>query len=369
MKRRQASENLLPGLLTEPTRLSALGLRDWDRLLPLARRAGVLGRLHSELARRELLPALPAPVLPHLQAGAIIAEEHARKIRWEVNRLQRALSAAPPPIVLLKGAAYLMAGLPCAQGRLVADVDILVPKEHLQEVEQALLQHGWETAELDDYDRQYYRRWMHELPPLRHRLRGTVVDLHHAILPETSRLKPAPAKLFAAACPLKGTPFLLLAPADMVLHSAAHAFYDGDLSNSLRDLLDLHDLLQHFGTAPAFWETLPQRAYELDLARPLFYALRYTQRFMATPVPPAALAALAAAGPPPPIRWLMDSLLERSVAALEQAPSMTTAGARWLLYVRSHWLRMPPWLLAGHLLRKTGKRLRGRFPQANQADG
>jgi hypothetical protein len=33
--------------------------------------------------------------------------------------------------------------------------------------------------------------------------------------------------------------------------------------------------------------------------------------------------------------------------------------ARWLLYVRSHWLRMPPWLLTRHL---TIKALRHWFP-------
>lgn len=368
MKRQIFAKSLsLLNLLTEPARLTDLDLSEWDRLLPRARRAGVLGRLHSQLARQGGLSAIPAPAKPHLEAGAIIAEEHARKIRWEVNRIQRALSDVSSPIVLLKGAAYLLAGLPCAEGRLVADVDILTPREHLPRVEQALLRHGWETVDLDDYDQSYYRRWMHELPPLRHRLRGVVVDVHHTILPVTSRLKPDPAKLFAQAQPLPGTRFLLPAPTDMVLHSAAHAFYDGDLSNPLRDLLDLHELLLHFGAAPMFWQTLPQRAQELDLARPLYYALRYARRFMGTPIPPAAFAALEPAGPKAPTRRLMDALLDRSVAAGEQRSA--NAGALWLLYLRSHWLRMPPWLLTGHLLRKAGKRLRGRWPQPNQAGG
>ena len=241
-------------------------------------------------------------------------------IRWEVNRIQRALLDVVVPVVLLKGAAYVMAGLPCAQGRLAADVDILVPKEHLTLVEQALRRHGWETVELDDYDQQYYRRWMHELPPLRHRLRGTVVDLHHTILPETSRLKPDPAKLFANALPLEGTPFFVLAPPDMVLHSAAHAFHDGELSNSLRDLLDLHDLLSHFGKDPGFWEALPGRAQKLDLSRPLFYALRYTQRFLETPVPPAVTAAMRPAAPSWPVLRLMDSLLDRVCCPTSNLP-------------------------------------------------
>ena len=242
-------ERLLQTLI-DPKSLLRVNLREWDHLLPLARRTGVLGRFYPTLRGYGLLDSVPPPVLPHLEAAAVIAQEHERMIRWEVNRIQRALVKLAVPIILLKGAAYVMAGLPCARGRLVSDVDILVPKEQVVVVEQALTQHGWDIITADAYDQQYYRRWMHELPPLRHRLRGTVVDLHHTILPETSRLKPDPAKLFANARPLEGTPFFVLAPTDMVLHSAAHAFHDGELSNSLRDLLDLHDLLSHFGTDP-----------------------------------------------------------------------------------------------------------------------
>jgi hypothetical protein len=41
--------------------------------------------------------------------------------------------------------------------------------------------------------------------------------------------------------------------------------------------------------------------------------------------------------------------------------------ARWLLYVRSHWIRMPPGLLARHLGFKAYLRLRQRLAPA--ADG
>jgi hypothetical protein len=33
--------------------------------------------------------------------------------------------------------------------------------------------------------------------------------------------------------------------------------------------------------------------------------------------------------------------------------------ARWLLYIRAHWLKMPPMLLARHLLYKAYLRVRG----------
>ena len=70
-------------------------------------------------------------------------------IRWEVDRIQFALRSIESPILLLKGAAYLLADLPLAQGRLVSDVDILVPEASLHQVEAALLAAGWGSLKLD----------------------------------------------------------------------------------------------------------------------------------------------------------------------------------------------------------------------------
>jgi hypothetical protein len=351
--------NLLLHALSHPDCLQHLSLRDWDQLLPLVRKAGVMGRIYFQLADRGQLECIPPPVLPHLEAAAIIAIEHERMLRWEVNRIQRALIDTTISTVLLKGAAYVLADLPCARGRMVADVDFMVPKDKLTRVEQALRSQGWEPVKLDEYDQSYYRRWMHELPPLRHRLRGTVVDVHHTILPETSRLKPNPALLLMNAQTIGNGRLQVLAPADMVLHAAAHTFHDGELSHSLRDLVDLHALLCHFGTTVNFWEDLLSRARILDLERPLFYTLRYTRRLLGTPVPDPIMAASQDLAPLWPVRMLMDRLVNQTLSA-QQASGPGTAVAGWLLYLRSHWLRMPPLLLTRHLLRKAGKRLQYR---------
>lgn len=359
----------LPDVLAKPQLLQECSLRDWDRLLPWARRVGIVAKFYTYLEAQGQLDRIPTPVQPHLEAAAIIAGEHERRTRWECNRIQRALFDLPDrdfPVILLKGAAYAMSNLPCAHGRLVSDVDILVPKPHLATIEQVLRQHGWDTVKKSDYDETYYRQWMHELPPMRHRLRGAIVDVHHTILPETSRLKPDPAKLFAASRPLPGTPFGTLCPTDMVLHSATHAFQD-ELANPLRDLLDLHELFAYFGERePDFWATLPQRARQLDLTRPLFYALRYTQRFLDTPVPHSVTQALDHAAPPRPVLALMDRLVDQ-VTQAEYPRRAGPAMARWLLYIRSHWLRMPPLLLARHLSRKALIRWQARRRNSNQA--
>src|SRR4029077_2269222 len=129
------------------------------------------------------------------------------------------------------------------------------PLDKLHEVEAALMLHGWFSTHDNAYDQKYYRQWMHELPPLQHNVRMSVLDVHHAILPPTSRLKPDSAKLLSAAQPIARMPGLrVLAPTDMVLHSATHLFHNEDLTHGLRDLADLDSLVRLFGAQADFWD-------------------------------------------------------------------------------------------------------------------
>jgi hypothetical protein len=146
---------------------------------------------------------------------------------------------------------------------------------------------------------------------------------------------------------------LTLGPAEMVAHSATHLFNEGEFGRSLRDLVDLDLLLRHFGSEAEFWTSLLSRARELDLARPVFYALRYAQRILGTPVPGPIMAAASAAGPGALMRPVMDALFERALSAEDlEHPERAVAIARFMLYVRGHHLRLPPRMLLPHLVRK-----------------
>ena len=289
-----------------------------------------------------------------LESGIAQSKVHEKGIAWEVNRLTRALRGVDCPVVLLKGGAYVMANLPAGRGRLVSDLDILVPRERLDEVEKTLLTHGWEYLKEDEYDDRYYRNWTHELPPLRHRDRLFMLDVHHSILPPLGNLKPDPLLLIAAARPIRDSRFLVLCPEDMVLHSAAHLFQDGEMAGGVRDLTDLDLLFRHFDAEePGFWERLVPRAEQLHLTRPLYYASRYTRRLLETPIPASVKVAIDRFMPITPIRFTMDSLTNRALIP----PDADTH--RWdielanlLLLIRGHWLKMPLPILARHLTHK-----------------
>jgi len=189
---------------------------------------------------------------------------------------------------------------------------------------------------------------MHELPPLRHRDRRSTVDVHHAILPRTSRLKPSSERLIERAERRNG--LYVLCPSHMVLHGAAHLFHDGEIAGAIRDLVDLDQLLREFGRDPAFWTDLMQEAKVLGLGRSSYYALRYAVNWFNTPVPPEVLEETARHAPPWPVGLLMDLLVTRSISG---ASGHLSRAAALALYVRSHWLRMPPLQVVRHLTRKS----------------
>lgn len=340
--------------------LPALTLPQWEGLVRQARQADLLARIAVQLEAAGLWHEVPPAPRAHFDAARRVAGAQRDEVLREIDHLRQALAPLGLPVLLLKGAAYLAADLPSAAGRVFSDTDILVPKARLPEVESALMMRGWMSTHHSAYDQRYYRQWMHELPPLQHLQRRTMLDVHHTILPETARLKPDARKLIAAARPVAGMDGVsVLAPVDMVLHSMTHLLHNEELSHGLRDLSDLDLLLRHFGATVDFWTELVERAREMDLARPLHYALHSAHRILGTPVPQHTLAAAAQAAPAWPLSSLMDALWWRALRSQhETAAPRWTGAALFLLYVRAHWMRMPPLLLARHLGIKAWKRAR-----------
>ena len=324
---------LLTGALRDPENFHT---DDWTGLIAAARAEQLIGSLAFRLEGQ----AMPAKVEAIFEA----IRQEARQVRtqalWEAEMCRRATAPLGVPVILLKGTAFYAAGLDAAEGRSVGDLDILVPHERIEEVEQVLLAAGWERVkDSEGYDDLYYRRWMHELPPLVHRTRDRMIDVHHTILPPTARPTPDAAALIADSMELESG-LRILSPADIIVHAAAHLLADGDMAGGLRNLWDIDRLIRQFAAAdPDFWPTLAERARLHQLARPVALALRLSARLYGTPVDRTVAG-----------RWhLRDRLFQARLLARNGWGQETRKALRFAVYVRSHWLRMPPLMLARHL--------------------
>jgi hypothetical protein len=288
----------------------------------------------------------------------MLARFQGHTARYQLGVLADVLAPLGIPLVALKGAAYRLQGLRCADGRFTSDVDLMVPRRHLEAAEARLKEAGWAFKELDPYDERYYRTWAHELPPMRSSGHYLELDLHHTILPLTGRIQPDADALFAASVPTQHTVIRVLCPADQVLHACAHLAQDSDFVERLRDVVDVDALVREFSDLRGFWDALLERAVLHGLQRPLWYALRYSIRWLGTPVPGQAQSRMQRWAPSGVVRSAMDWLVPRS--ALPDDPDRgAPVGARFArtaLLIRSHWLRMPPGLLLRHLLEKGVRR-------------
>lgn len=328
---------LLVRSLADPASVGGLGEAEWTALLTVARAELLLGSLAHRL---ENVP-VPDQVSMILHDARRSAAVLGTQMLWEAEMARRALAGIDVPVILLKGTAFAAAKLDAACGRSIGDVDVLVPREALDRVEAALLEAGWEWVKANVYDQLYYRKWMHELPPLIHRSRDRMIDVHHTILPLTARPHPDAKALIEASVPLTNG-LRVLSPPDMIIHAAAHLLADGDLAGGLRNLWDIDRLVREFEGQPDFWQRLGDRAAHHGLVKFVARALRLARLLYDTPVD-ASLAGASALTDP----WYVRRLLARDGWGRERKKTL-----RHIFYIRSHWIRMPPLLLARHLLIK-----------------
>lgn len=352
-------------VLRNPHRMTELSPLQWTEMMRRTRRNGLIGRLASYAAELGIIDELPPAVQRQIRSVAVLVASNHRMLIWEMDRIKRALKGIDAPVVMLKGAAYVLGEHRLAEGRVCSDIDIMVRREDLETVEKALQDYGWIGGEPGTYNDRYYRKWMHEIPPMRHRERLTVVDLHHNILPLTARIQINASAFIDRSRPSPEPRFLIFAPVDLVIHAAVHMMYDGDLNERLRDLLDIHEMLIEFSEDPAFFTELMSRARRRRVQRPVFYALYFSAKLLGTSIPPALWNEGAGGRPNALILSIMSRIVPHALMPdlPDKKPSRKVRRARFLLFIRSHWLRMPPFMLLRHLAIKA---VMGMLPNKNQ---
>ncbi|MET0309323.1 MAG: nucleotidyltransferase family protein [Sphingomonas sp.] len=337
---------LLAAVLREPVQAEGLSAGDWTALFAVARAEQLIGTL----AYRIQGLTMPRAAARLVEDAIASAEQGRTAALWEAEMARRALAGLDMPIVLLKGTAYAAAGLSPSTGRAIGDLDILVPRGRIEEAEAALLAAGWEWVKPDPYDDAYYRQWMHELPPLIHRDRDRMIDVHHTILPLTARIRPDAEGLLAGSIALE-TGLRILSHEDMVIHAAAHLIADGDLAGGMRNLWDIDRLVREFSEHDGdFCLSVYEEAWRHGLLPAVMRAFRLAEALYGTPVKSYSS----------PIRVSLepkrsDGLFLRRLTARDSWGRSTRKLTQLGFYVRSHWLRMPPLMLARHLWTKYRK--------------
>lgn len=331
---------LIP-LLIAPN--SAPGISDdaWNQIIRESRQSQTLGQLAAALRSANTIDLVPPAVQRHLHLAHITSQARSAAATAEISTIRRELTPQIP-IMLLKGCAYVAAGDLNGNGRLFSDIDLLVARDHLGRTETSLLAAGWMGKRVNTYDQRYYREWTHEIPPLEHVRRHTVVDLHHAIVPPVSRYSFDVQEIWDNAEEI--FPGIYIPSAiDRVIHCAIHLIQEGEASKVFRDLYDLHLLVCQHCPDPEKTSRMFQRADHLglgDLVRPAVSAAQ--QIFFSAKTPGLSTT-----------NWLTTTLAIAAISHHDTSVSpISKKIAGWLLLAHSHWMKLPLHLLAAHLWHK-----------------
>ncbi|MFC4700123.1 nucleotidyltransferase family protein [Glaciecola siphonariae] len=337
----------LINLFLNPSQVAQCSSNELSDLVTIWRSQKILARMCYRIIEAGVFEHLDAKTQRHLLNAKQIADRQKEQVFTEAAELARILSQSVGYLIFLKGAAYSMCAGKLGRGRIYSDIDVLVPKADIDTCEQRLAVAGWIGQEINDYDDKYYRKWAHEIPPMAHGHRGTIIDVHHNIVPVISKSFNDLHILLENTEEIMPDIHVLSAPAQLV-HAAIHLFRNEEYQGAFRDITDIYLMLE--GQDEQFWLDAFSLAKRIDFLTELQLAVRYCERFFKLK-PPAKINLEFA----PEHNQAFNDFIFNSVL-LPQHSLMTgshTPLKHFLAMMRGHIVKMPVHILLYHIIVKS----------------
>jgi hypothetical protein len=199
--------------------------------------------------------------------------------------------------IVLKGMALSSTLYPTPAARPVSDLDLLIERSQVADVQQALLRLGYQDS-LGLKPESHVAYSNHLRMQQGYAGRQTVnVEAHWQLVHNPGYVQYLDVDLFrrrAQLTILDGCPALVLEPADQLLHACAHLLLHHSQNPRLLWLLDLRLLVERYGTTWD-WAEIVHRAAMLHVAAALRYWLMQAEGWFGAFLPASARQALATA--------------------------------------------------------------------------
>ncbi len=217
--------------------MNSVGDATWQQAMALANDHLVGPTLHAALARARRLDELPDDVRDYL---ALLYESNASRnarLRQQALELLGALALADIQGMLLKGGATLFQDPePERSGRMIRDLDVLVPRHAADRVFAVLDELGYGIIARYADGHHAYGDFARPGDP-------GAVDLHFELLDTPHVLPARDVWRRAVEINVRNTPFFVPSPTDRVLHNVLHAQIHF-LANYYRGLFELRQLYE-----------------------------------------------------------------------------------------------------------------------------
>lgn len=266
--------------------LSQLNNEDCQLFIKLARQLRVTPLLHHRLSRTNSHKHNPAAETLRQD----FLRNTARNIRLyqELKGILRKLKESNIKVILLKGAflaekVYANIGL-----RPMTDMDLLIHQEDLEPAIALMKGLGYTP------ERPYWSEVDGELhfhAPMMVK-NGKFLELHWNLTRETNLSQINIDSLWGRAQPSsEGDNLWVLSPSDLVIHLAVHAAYGHQFYNQFLSLVDLAEVINHYGD-DLDWDEIARICEAWQAKRGTYLTLRLAREVLKVEVPESALKAL-----------------------------------------------------------------------------
>lgn len=220
----------------------------WPAFIRAASEESLLPAVYSLFQHLGLLQQTPADIGDFFYAARELNRERNRRISDRIEVVASALNRVGVQPLLLKGSAYLLAGV-YADGadRFLVDIDFLVPKQDIPVALDVLAALGYSFERVHPIDHATNHTYA-----VLSRSDSMTIDLHQTVgLGASSDVLPS-AEIFARSevFPLGDAIVRIPSPADLlthhILHSQVHELYRDRIWTPLRSLYDLALLERRF---------------------------------------------------------------------------------------------------------------------------
>jgi len=325
---------------------------EWRDLILVSRTSGVLARV-AHCLTEDTRSKLSSKIYRHFEAAKRHETLFHNQVKNEMEVIRKGvLNRKHYQIALLKGAGYVFSESSASIGRIFSDIDILVRKDDLADFEQSLNLLGW-VSRSDNYDDTYYRQWAHEIPPMIHINRSSVIDVHHNIVPIVSGRAPT-AELLWNETKRIDDGVQVLSTSAMFVHSAIHLFFKEEFYFGFRDLTDLMCLFLEIKNSRGDIEKVKALAADLGFELEVYLALRYLKIILHIEEAENALHQFVDVKPSRLKLLFYDWMYLRVLIPQHSLTTKKFTGvASSLAFLRGHLLKMPLHIFIKHITVKT----------------
>lgn len=263
----------------------------WNHILSQLTLAGLAPLFYSRLANRHLALDLPARVLEALRNEYLLHSARNMVIFSDLSSLLEALRPRGIAAVVLKGCCLAEGVYGDIALRPMRDIDILVRRKDLEEVQQVVINMGYGPTERPAIREQCLRH--HHLIPFT-RQGGPPIEVHWSLTPAGCRFPITMEDLEekTVGININGSPALMLGPGDLLVHLCLHICTNHRFNLlELRSIGDIAEVLRHYWDE-IDWKSLGSRTRRFGVGKYVYSTLLVVEKLFGTPLPPGALAQL-----------------------------------------------------------------------------